>query len=72
MLVTEAGKLMCPFMNSDTTGGRNSVQLNLCVTTECMAWRKTEIVNKEKKVSKFGQYDYTFSDVDGYCKLIDK
>lgn len=46
MLVTETSKMMCPFMNSDTTGGRNSLRLNLCVTTECMAWRKSEIVDK--------------------------
>lgn len=30
------------------------------------------MIDKEKKASGFGQYEYTFSDVDGYCKLIGK
>lgn len=49
MKVSEAEKLICPFMSCQFGTNENGVYETTCITTKCMAWKVTKKDNNDSE-----------------------
>lgn len=67
MIVEEAEKLICPFMSNviSTIDNQQGCYEVTCITTNCMAWKTTEIHKRNKQGNKVR--NLSESECEGYC-----
>ena len=73
MKVSEAEKLVCPFMSNQSTIGISDVIVCNCITVQCMAWKVTKTYSGAENgaVYPVGEIPIgnklSSQDCEGYC-----